>query len=861
MAPQPPDMLLGFLRWFCREDCIDEIEGDLTEIFEKEFVMSPRSARRKFLWGVLRSFRPEFIKSFKSQNTTNTMDMFRHNLLITFRNYLRYKSSFFINLVGLSTGLACTLLIYLWVNDELQVDKFHHNDDQLFQVMENVEQGGGVITRITTSGPTAAALESDFPEVDFAVTTTSDHIQNYVLTVNDNDIISRGLYASKDFFRMFDYRLTAGSATQVLQDKKAIVISASLAKALFGTDDNAIGKTVEWQHDKQYEVTGIFEDVPDVSSTQFDFVLTFESFWDENEWVRNWYNTAPQTYLRVKEGTDIIDFNKKIAELVREKTEGRASHRTPFISRYSDRYLYGNYENGVQAGGRISYVKLFSIIAVFILLIACINFMNLSTARATRRAKEVAMKKAVGARRGTLVVQYLSESTLLTFFSVLVALLLVALLLPQFNIITGKHLSLAMSPELVGYLLAIVMITGIVAGSYPALYMSAFSPVVVLKGRLKGHIGEAWARRGLVVFQFTLSIILIVSVVVVYKQIEFTQTKNLGYDKDNIIILSREGNIYEKQETFLEEIKKIPGVVDASATGHDMTGHNGGTYGVEWPGKDPEDRTEFERVSVDYGAIELLGIEMKEGRSFSKEFGLDTARIIFNEAGIRFMGLEDPVGKTVKLWGRNMEIIGVAKDFHFDSFREQVKPLFMYAAPDNTGNIMVKVEAGHEREALRAIEDFYNNFNPGFPLTYRFLDDDYQKLYAAEQRVSTLSRYFALLAAMISCLGLFGLVSFTIERRTKEIGIRKVLGSGELGIVSLLSGEFTRMVLTAILIAVPISYWITTAWLGTFVFKIDLTWWFFAGSALAALVIAWLTVGLQTFRAARINPASCLRDE
>jgi hypothetical protein len=391
--------------------------------------------------------------------------------------------------------------------------------------------------------------------------------------------------------------------------------------------------------------------------------------------------------------------------------------------------------------------------------------------------------------------------------------------------------------------------------------MSAFSPVVVLKGRLKGHIGEAWARRGLVVFQFTLSIILIVSVVVVYKQIEFTQTKNLGYDKDNIIILSREGNIYEKQETFLEEIKKIPGVVDASAIGHDMTGHNGGTYGVEWPGKDPEDRTEFERVSVDYGAIELLGIEMKEGRSFSKEFGLDTARIIFNEAGIRFMGLEDPVGKTVKLWGRNMEIIGVAKDFHFDSFREQVKPLFMYAAPDNTGNIMVKVEAGHEREALRAIEDFYNNFNPGFPLTYRFLDDDYQKLYAAEQRVSTLSRYFALLAAMISCLGLFGLVSFTIERRTKEIGIRKVLGSGELGIVSLLSGEFTRMVLTAILIAVPISYWITTAWLGTFVFKIDLTWWFFAGSALAALVIAWLTVGLQTFRAARINPASCLRDE
>ncbi|MBK5279691.1 MAG: ABC transporter permease, partial [Bacteroidia bacterium] len=347
-------------------------------------------------------------------------------------------------------------------------------------------------------------------------------------------------------------------------------------------------------------------------------------------------------------------------------------------------------------------------------------------------------------------------------------------------------------------------------------YLSKFSPAMVLKGKLNNFMGEVWARKGLVVFQFTLSIILIVSVWVVYQQIEFIQTQNLGYDKDNILILGSEGKVGEQNETFISEIKNIPGVVAVSSSGHDMTGHNGGTYGIEWPGKDPEDRTEFERMPANYGLIEMLGIQMKEGRSFSQDF-YDSSSIVFNEAAIKFMGFTDPIGKKIKLWGRDMQIVGVTKDFHFDSFREKVKPAFFWMS-SYSGNIMIKIEGGKEQEVIAQLQQFYKGFNPGFPLEFRFLDEDYQSLYSAEQRVSTLSKYFAGLAILISCLGLFGLAAFTAERRIKEIGIRKVLGSTDFAIVKLLSADYTRMVITAIIFALPISYFVAKNWLSNFAF-------------------------------------------
>ncbi len=859
MKVNPPKRALQFLRWFCREDYLEEIEGNLLEIFGKDSVTSPKLASSQFARNVLKHFRPAFMKSFKTEYHTNNTDMFRHNLLIAYRNFLRYKSSFFINLIGLSSGLACALLIFLWVNDEWHVDKFHANRDRLYQVKENVEQDGGMITRISTAGPTAEALISEMPEVEYAVTNTFDRIFHDVLSMDGNDVKADGLYASADFLKLFSFELVQGNKNGALSDKKSIVITESLAKRLFGTTENVVGKSVEWQHKKQYQVSGILQDLPTLSSVKFDFILTFEAFKEDNEWVLNWFNTAPQTFVLLKEGTDIDQFNKKIAELVRTKTEGKASHRTPFIARYTDAYLYGKYENGKQAGGRIEYVRLFSTIAIFIVLIACINFMNLSTARASRRMKEVGMKKAVGARKSTLVVQYLSESTLICLLSLFIAILLVFLFLPQFNTIVGKNLTLFFDLKFVLGLLGIVLLTGLVSGSYPAFYLSKFSPVSVLKGKLNNVIGEAWVRKGLVVFQFALSIILIVSVGVVYKQIQFIQTENLGYNKDNILIVGGEGKISEKKETFISEVQKIPGVTAVSSGGHDMTGHNGGTYGIEWTGKNPEDRTEFENMPANYGLIELLGIEMKEGRSFSRDFA-DSASIIFNEAAIKFMGLTDPIGKEVKLWGRNMQIVGVVKDFNFESFHEQIKPAFFWMSP-YASNIMIKIGGGKEHEVISQLQEFCQEFNPGFPVDYRFLDTDYQSLYSAERKVSILSKYFAGLAILISCLGLFGLAAFTAERRIKEIGIRKVLGSTDFAIVRLLSADYTRMVLTAILISLPISYFVAKSWLSGFAFRIELEWWFFIGAGLSALLIAWFTVGLLTVKASRVNPSECLRSE
>lgn len=857
----PPKWINRLLSRVCKHELLEEIEGDLLEYYQlwgQKY--GTKKANRLYVLHAIKFLRPFAIKKMKS-NQSNKTAMFRHNFLITFRNFKKYKSSFFINLTGLSTGLACLLLIYLWVSDELAKDKFHAQDNRLYQMLENVDQGTGMITRRTTAGPTAKALAEEMPEVAYAASTT--WISDYTLSFDNKDVTGKGIYASKDYFQLFSYKLLQGESHQVLADKKSIVLSQDLAVSLFGTTENVVGKIVEWQHEEQYQVSGIFEKNPENSSVQFDFLLTFEGFLDNNEWATNWFNTAPNTFLLMKESVDIVDFNLKIADLVRTKTEGKASHRTPFITRYSDIYLYGKYENGVQSGGRITYVKLFSIIALFVLAIACINFMNLSTARASRRVKEVGIKKALGAYRSTLVGQYLGESILLSFLSLVISILIVVLLLPTFSDITGKQLQIEFSLSLFGWLSTIVLVTGLLAGSYPALYLSKFNPVSMFKNNLSGSIGEAWVRKGLVVFQFTISIVLIISVLVVYKQIEFTQNKNLGYKKENILIVDRNGQLQDdrKLKTFIGEMQNLPGIEIAASSGHDMTGHNGGTYGVSWPGKDPEDRTEFERMPITHGMMEVLGIEMKEGRTFSEKFASDSSKIIFNEAGIEFMGLTDPIGKTVKLWGGDRQIVGVVKDFHFESFHENVKPLFIWLLPGRTNYIMAKISKGKEQEAIQNLEEFYKRFNPDFPINYRFLDSDYQALYESEERVSVLSSYFAGVAILISCLGLFGLVAFTAERRLKEIGIRKILGSSSFQVIRLLSFDLTKMVIYAIAIGLPLSYFIAGKWLETFVFRISLEWWFFIGAGFVALVIAWLTVSVQIFKAANINPIECLRDE
>lgn len=857
----PPRLAVIFLRWFCNPDYLPDVEGDLLQFYHRRLINQGRSdANWSYLKDVLLLFRPGIIRSFSINQKLNTMDLLKHNLRISIRNFARYKSSFLINLLGLSSGLACVLFIYLWVEDELKVDQFHAHQSNLYQLRENVKQGNGIITRVTTAGPTAAALQEEFPEVQLAVTMLP--AQRFALSREEQDIMGAGIYASEGFFELFSWELLQGQKEGLLSTPSNIIISDKIARNLFG-DTNAIGQSIQLERDEHYQVAGVFREVPNSSSMRFDFVIPFKKFWNDNEFIHNWYNTWPRTFFLLEEHADLAAFNDKVKDIIVEKTEGNAAHRIPFGVKYSEQYLHGKYENGHLSGGRIEYVQLFSAIAIFILLIACINFMNLATARASRRMKEIGVKKTVGATRGMMIFQYLSESFLLMSVAMIVALVVVWLLLPSFNMITNKSLDIGFSAPLLGGLSVILLGSSLLAGSYPAFYLSKFKPAMVLKGTLHTSTGESWARKGLVTFQFSLSIILIVSVIVIYKQIEFTQSKSLGYEKDNVLLMDMAGSLTDSltYHTFMTEVERVPGVVGASGSHHDMTGHNGGTYGIGWPGKDPDDRTEFERMFVKSGFIELMGIEIKEGRSFSNDFTSDLGKIIFNEAAIAYMGIEDPIGKNIRLWRGEAEIIGVVKDFNFDSFHEQVNPVFFVVEDDHTDYVMVKIQPGQEMEAIDAIESLHKDFNPGFDLNYRFLDDDYQQMYEAENRVSVLSSYFAAIAIIISCLGLFGLASFSLEKRSKEIGIRKVLGSSDWRISGKLIYDLLKMVLIAVLVGLPVSYVITSKWLDGFAFRINLEVWFFAAAGVITVLIAILTVGTQAVKAARLNPVQFLKDE
>ena len=858
MKPTPPRWPLRLLRWFCREDYLEEIEGDLVEIFEKQYDHSPFKAHWKFTLAVIRYFRPGFIRSFKN-NALNTLAMLRHNFLLTYRGFLRNKTTLLVHLGSLAPGLACALLIYLWVSDELAVDKFHKNRDRLYQVIERISTPHDAGVSVSTAGLLGEALKEEVPGVTHTVTTRLRD-EAKTLSAGDRHVKSNVLYASEEFFRVFSFELVYGNEDLVLTDKNSMVISEELAIKLFNTTENVIGKIVEFQREKEFQVSGIFKGTPSHSSLQFDFVLSFDEYKEIDPNVLNWnYNTS-STYLLVQKGMKKERLDVKLADFYENKRS--TPHGTLSTRLFSETYLYGRYENGEQAGGRIEYVQLFSLIAIFILLIACINFMNLSTAKATRRMKEIGVKKVVGAGRQALIYQHLGESLLITLASLLVALIVVKLCLPQFNEVTGKDLVLDFDVKLVFFILGICLLTGIVAGSYPAMYLSRLHPVLVLKGTPPNSPWELWTRKGMVIFQFTLSVILIVAVVVVYQQIEFVQGKNLGYNRDNILYFDIEGKVREHLETFLAEVNELPGIVSAAGIGQNIVEAGTNMFTIDhWEGKNDETMVPaFEMRPVTYGMIETLGIEMAAGRTFSKNFSTEDSKVIFNAAAIDAMGLEDPIGKIINIRGTRLEIIGVTKNFHFASLHEEVQPLFFVLRLSWTHKVMARIEAGREQEAIEGLQVFYRQYNPGFPLDYQFLNQDYRALYAAEQRVAVLSRYFAGLAILISCLGLFGLAAFTAERRTKEMGIRKVLGLSEFGIIRLLSQDFTGMVLMALLFALPISYLAARHWLDGFAYSIDLAWWYFFGAGLVALLIAWFTVSLQTLKVARISPAQCLND-
>jgi len=792
--------------------------------------------------------------------------MLKAYLKLVWRNLVKDRQFTLLNLLGLSVGLACALLIGLWIADELHMERYNANDARLYQVMGNFKEDNGIHTGSGTPGGLARALRTDLPEIADAssVLPASWFGNGGVAGYADKKLQARPQYVDSNFFTLFTCPWLQGNRDQLFADKQGVALSSEFATKLFGPGQDVIGKTIHYDHydfSGDFVVRGIFEANPANATEHFDLLFNYAVVLEKRTGLNDWNDSDPNTFVQVRPGTDMAALNRKIAGFWTLK----AGHPRPgiFLTRFSDRYLYNQYENGVQSGGRITYVRVFTILAIFILLIACINFMNLSTAKAAYRGREVGIKKVVGASRGMLVLQYLGESVLLSLLSLAVALLIVWMLLPVFNNITGKNLSLLLAPGLWATAVGVAVVTGLFAGSYPAFYLSGFRPVAVLKGTVKTSLGELWARKGLVVFQFTLSVIFIAGVLVIYRQISYIQSRDLGYNREHLIHFeipfSMDSAKIAAGVAFVGELKNIGGVENAGSYGHNLMGDHGDIDGLQWAGKDPALNIHFANIEVGYNFLRTMGIRLVAGRYYSPNANADH-EIIMNQTAIRAMGLKNPVGTVIRFWDQKKEIIGVAADFNFESLYQQVKPAFFWVHPLGP-SIVVRLRSGSEEQAIAGIRAAYKRFNPGMPFEYTYMNDDYTHWYASEIRAGELSRYFAALAILISCLGLFGLAAFTAQKRKKEIGIRKVVGASTTRIAYLLSREFLVLVAVSIGIAFPVVLVGMHRWLDEFAYRTTIGADIFVFTALIAFLITVATISFQAVRAALANPVESLRSE
>lgn len=791
--------------------------------------------------------------------------MIRNYLKIAWRNLVKNKVHTFINLAGLSVGIVCSLLILLWVQNELSVDAFHKNDNRLFSVYERQMYDHKMHGSYNTPGVLADEMKKVIPEVEYA--SGFGFNDKSTFQVGDKILKLEGSAAGVDFFKMFSYPLLQGSVQSALSSPVSIAISRKMAEDFYGSPQAAIGKVIRYENKKNLTITAVFENLPNNVSQRFDFLTNWYSFLDENAWAKEWGNQGPSAYVMLRADANPAQVEKKIARFL--DTYSKTDRKTATfiidlgLQRFSDRYLHGNFEGDKIEGGRIEYVHIFSIVAVFILLIACINFMNLSTARSVKRAREIGVRKVVGALRSSLIQQFISESLLITTLSVVVSLVMLVLLLPLFNQVTQKQIELPFHQvtfwiELVG----VTVITGLIAGSYPALFLSGFNPVKVLKGTLKLDSGASLLRKGLVVFQFVLSVVLVTGTIIVSRQMHYIQSKNLGYDRENLVYIPLEGDLLPKYDIFKNELAKMPGIQSVSRISQSPTDMHASTGGVEWTGKDPNVNIQFTQISVGYNFVNTMKLKVLEGRDFSKDYPTDSVGYIINEAALKRIGYKNPIGQPLTFWGKKGKIIGLLKDFHFNSMHEQINPIVIRVREkESYGSVLIRTQPGKTKEALASLQTLCKQINPAFPFTYYFSDEEYNKLYQSEQIVDKLSNVFSFLAIFISCLGLLGLAMFTAEQRVKEIGIRKVLGASVRSLFALLSSEFLWLVLISLFIAVPIAWYAMNKWLQNFVYHTPLQWWMFVLSGGMILLIALITVSFQTIKAALVNPIKSLRSE
>ena len=800
--------------------------------------------------------------------------MITNYLKIALRNIRRHVGYSFINIFGLAIGMTCCLLIMLWVLDELSYDRFHENANSIYRVEQDQFYSGSVFHVNVTPYPMAEGLKAEIPEVKHA--TPYPYAGTLLYRHGENTFFEGGTRAvTPEFLDMFTFPLARGNKETVLESPNSIVITEEMAEKYFG-DIDPIGKAMTVNNRFDFTVTGVLKNIPTNSIIQFDMLVPFEFLKDLGQTIDEWGWNSIVTYVQLHENVVIDEVNEKITELRYKKVldllqddpeelqQFQERRKTQFMLRpLTDIHLHG-YFGYTRSMGDILYVYIVSIIALFVLLIACINFMNLSTARSANRAKEVGLRKVVGAMKSHLIGQFYGESILLAFIGLFFSLIFIALLLPGFGTFAGKEFTLKTIFHwkfLVG-MFGVTLLTGIIAGSYPALFLSAFQPVKILRGGLSTGARSSLFRKVLVVVQFTLSIILIIGTVIVYNQLHFMKMKELGYDKENLLFIPLRGDTRQSYEVLKSELIKDERVVNVTGTNHSPTHIGSNSGGADWEGKDPNLNVliSFNAVGFDY--VETMKIDLVEGRSFSKSFATDTSSaFMVNEELVRIMGVESAVNKQFSFLGKDGSIVGVMKNYHFQSVRENIEPLAIHVNPANINYIVIRLNAGDIPAEVEYVKSTWQRVIPDYPFDYQFVDQELDRAYREWERLSTLLKYFAFLAILIACLGLFGLASFTAEQRTKEIGVRKVLGASVISIVLLMSKEFTKWVLIANIIAWPVSYFVMKNWLQGFAYRIDIGIFTFVLSAALALIIALLTVSYQAFKAAMTNPVESLRYE
>ena len=794
--------------------------------------------------------------------------MLRNYFTIAWRNLIKNKVYSIINILGLAAGMAVAMLIAFWIWDEVTYDTYHTHHKQLAQVMTTEFDNGEEETGNAVAIPVGQELRTKYGS-DFTNVSLASWNFGHILAVGDTKITGQGMWVEANFPSMFSLRMKEGNLN-ALNDPSSILLNASLAKALFG-NTNPMNKTVKLDNKADYKVAGVFEDLPH-NTTLHDakLFLPWKKYITTENWLNNaqtqWNNHSFQAYVEVADNRDIARVSDKVkmASVVHKNvaTEGKEE----LVLQPMDKWrLYSDFKNGKAAGGRIQFVYLFAIIGVFVLLLACINFMNLSTARSEKRAKEVGIRKTVGSLRGQLIGQFLSESILIACISFLFSVLLIELMLPLFNKLADKDVSLPWGSSLFWLLaVAFTIVTGFISGSYPAFYLSKFEPIKVLKGTFRVGRFASLPRKVLVVVQFTFSIALIIGTIIVYKQVQFAKNRPVNYSREGLLTIPMSTpDLYGHYDAIRGDLLATGMVDNMAESSSPTTAVYANQIGFNWQGKDPGSLPSFGTIAVTEDFGKTIGWEVKEGRDFSKDFATDSLGMMLNEAAVKLIGMKsDIVGKNIQFNDKNYTVVGVIKDMIMESPYQPVTPTVFLYDPNWANVITLRIKPGAPaHDALAKVEGVFKKYNPGSPFDYKFNDDDYAEKFADEQRIGNLASFFTILAIFISCLGLFGLASFVAEQRRKEIGVRKVLGASTFNLWQMLSKEFAFLVIISCVIAIPLAWYYLSNWLQNYQYKTDISWWVFVLSCFGALFVTLATVSFQAIKAALANPVKSLRTE